>query len=369
MPFLFIIVLSVYLLGNTYIFVKGLHALAHFSLLVRGIYSTLFWLCAVLLVVIMLLRNSKTLSFGTGHILFEIGSGWLVFTLYMVMFLAATDLVRLFNHSFTLGFPIALILTVSILIYGYINYQHPNKQVINIVINKPLAGADHLKIVAISDLHLGYGTDKTLLHKQINLLNAENPDLIIIGGDLIDNSINPVAKEAMEQELNRLKAKTGIFMSPGNHEYISGINSCEEYITNKTKITFLRDSVITLPCGLQILGRDDRSNRHRLDAEQLQLKTDPNKPLLIIDHQPVNITEAQQIGADIQFSGHTHYGQVFPLNLLTNKLFEISYGYEKRGDTHYYVSSGFGLWGPPFRIGTDCEYVVFEINFLPESKK
>jgi len=362
MPLIFITLLSVYLLGNVYIFVKGIHALAHFPLWVRGVYSAVFWLCVLMLVISFAFRHASQQSFFFGHILFRTGSGWLVFTLYMIIFLACTDLVRLFNRNFTDGFVISLVLTIIVLAYGYINSLHTNKQVINIVLNKPLKDAKPLKIVAVSDLHLGLGTDMKLLHNNIDLINAEKPDVILIGGDLFDNSVEPVVAKNMDLELNRLQAPQGIYFCFGNHDYMSGAANCEKFISEKTDFRIIRDTVVTLENGLQILGRDDRHNRKRLSAGELQRLIDPALPLVIVDHQPVALEEAQQLGADLQFSGHTHHGQVIPLNWLTDRMFDIAYGFEKRGGVSYYVSSGLSLWGPPFRIGTNCEYVVFTVK-------
>ena len=362
MPKFFILVIVSYILGNVYIFVRGLQALGHLSLVFRVTYIVLFWVCALLLFASFAVRNAPQIPFNIGHTIFTIGAGWLVFLLYMVIFLAFTDFVKLFNKSFHYGFAISLMLTMCILIYGYINYKLPNKQVINIFINKSITTGDNLRIVAVSDWHLGFGTEKGQLKKNIDRINALKPDIIIIGGDLIDNSVVPVASQEMEKELNRLEAPLGIYMAPGNHEYISGLRQCEEYL-KKTKIQLLIDSVVTLPCGLQIIGRNDYSNRNRMTANELARITDTSKPIILIDHQPYNLNEAQQIGVDLQFSGHTHNGQIFPINILTNYLFEISYGYEKREQTHFYVSSGLALWGPPFRIGSNSEIVVFDISF------
>jgi len=363
MPFFIVIVLAGYVLGNIYVFVRGLQALGQFSLLFRGLYGASYWIGALLFVFIFVFRNSKHIPFVWGHVMYQIGTGWLVFVLYMVVFLACTDLIKVFNRSFAYGFHLSLLLTISLLIYGYINYQHPKKQVINLSINKPLKGVDKLKIVAVSDLHLGFGTSDSRLKKNIDLINAENPDIILIGGDLIDNSAEPVINRNMDEALNRLNARMGIYMSPGNHEYISGFNACRDFL-RKTNIQFLVDSVVTLPCGLQIIGRDDYYNRNRLQANDWAKLTDASKPLIIIDHQPHNLHEAQQIKADLQFSGHTHNGQIIPINFLTNTLFALSYGYQKTEDTHYYVTSGLMLWGPPFRIGSVSEMVVFECSFV-----
>ncbi|MDR0575094.1 MAG: metallophosphoesterase [Tannerella sp.] len=362
MPIFFILLLVSYLLGNIYIFVRVIQALGHLSFIIRGIFGTLYWICALLLFASFALRDVKQIPFTLGHIIFQIGSGWLAFTLYMVIFLACADLIKLFNNTFSYGLITALILTTGLLAYGYINYQHPDKQVINIPVNKSLVNKDKLKIIAISDLHLGLGTDEKRLKRNIDSINAENPDIILIAGDLIDSGVTPVISRKMDQELNRLNAPMGIYMVPGNHEYISGIKDCMDFI-NKTKIQLLKDSLVALPCGLQIIGRDDYSNINRLSTNDWAVLTDPSKPIIIIDHQPYNLSEVQRIGADLQVSGHTHNGQVIPLKFLTEYLFDISYGYEKRENTHFYVSSGLSLWGPPFRIGTNSEMVVFECYF------
>ena len=364
MPILFFLLLASYLLGNIYIFIRGLQALGNIPLIFRGTYCVIYWICTLLLVLMFVLRDTKQLPFMVGHTIYLIGAGWLVFTLYMVIFLGCTDLIRLFNKSFHYGFFISFALTISLFIYGYINYKHPNKQVINISINKPITGdKDKLKIVAISDWHLGFRTDKKSLKKDVDRINAENPDIILIGGDLIDNSIIPVISQEMEKELNRLNAPMGIFMAPGNHEYISGMKDCVDFLS-KTKIQLLKDSAVVLPCGLQIIGRDDYSNKNRLSTNEWSRLTDSSKPIIIVDHQPYNLDEVQNMGADLQFSGHTHNGQFIPLNYITSLLFDISYGYEKRENTHFYVSSGIALWGPPFRIGTNSEIVVFECTFV-----
>ena len=362
MPIFFLFLLIGYLLGNVYIFVRGLQALGHLSLVFRGCFSVVFWICALLMIAIFVFRDSKHIPFSLGHVFYQIGTGWLIFTLYMIIFLACTDLIRVFNRSFDYGFFVSLALTFSLLIYGFINYQHTHKQVINLVINKPLVGADRLKIVAVSDWHLGHGTTEKKLQKNIDLINAENPDIILIGGDLIDNSAITAATREMDRELNRLQARYGIYMAPGNHEYISGFKACKDFVS-RTNIQLLRDSLVTLPCGLQIVGRDDYSRRNRLAANDWAKLLDSSKPSIIIDHQPNHLNEAEQMNVDLQFSGHTHNGQVIPLTWLINYMFDLSYGYEQRGNTHFYVSSGITLWGPPFRIGSRSEIVVFNCSF------
>lgn len=362
MPVLFILMLCAYIGGNVYIFIRGLHAIHHFSPVIKWIYCILFWLCALSMIVVFALRNTKT-PINWLHILSNVGTGWLVFTLYMVLILLCFDLLRFFNISVHYNFFISLVLTIGILGYGYYRYQHPDTQVINIDINKSLAnGASSLKVVAVSDVHLGMGTTKKQLRKYVQMINAQEPDLIFISGDLIDNSITPVRNQNMEEELSALKAPLGIYMVPGNHEYISRIDDCVEFITTQTPIHFLRDSVVTLPNGIQVIGRDDHSNQNRKKTSELLKQTNPDHPIILLDHQPYELSSSVDGEVDLLFYGHTHDGQVWPMNYLTEALFDVSYGYVKRNHTNIYVSSGLSLWGPPFRIGTSSEMVVFNIS-------
>jgi predicted MPP superfamily phosphohydrolase len=165
----------------------------------------------------------------------------------------------------------------------------------------------------------------------------------------------------MAEELNQLKAPMGIYLAPGNHEYISGMEACEQFLKG-TPIRLLRDSIVTLPNGLQLIGRDDRSNRRRLPIAELMKQADSTKPTLLIDHQPYEVAKKDSLGIDIQFSGHTHRGQVWPLSLLVDNMYEQSHGYRRWTNTHVYVSSGLSLWGPPFRIGTNSDMLVMMVK-------
>ena len=352
----------VYLGGNVYIFIRGLQAISGFPMVWKVVLSVLFWFCVLAIVFAFAFRN--VLSQGLGRILYELGSSWLVVTLYMVLFLLCTDLLRLFVPGFRWGFVLALGATFCLLCYGYYNYMHPKTRVLDLEIDKPVNTAGKtLKVVGVSDLHLGYGTGKKALKKYVKMINEQEPDLIFISGDLIDNSIAPVEAAHMEEELSQLQATLGVYMVPGNHEFISGIEDSRRFIKQKTPIHFLEDEIVRLDNGIQIVGRDDASNRKRKSVHALVGEADPAAPILLLDHQPNDIQEAQEEPIDLQFSGHTHNGQVWPLMYLTRAMFDVSYGYAKRINTHFYVSSGLSLWGPPFRIGSDSEMVVFNLTF------
>ena len=362
MPTFFIILFGVYLSGNVYIFIRGWQAISGLPLGIKIMLSILFWIGALSFLSILKLRDSNVPE-TIGHLVYEIGTGWLIFTLYMVLLLLVVDIFKLFHVQYAYSFYVVLGFTLCLLSYGYYNYRHPKTTTVDLVINKPVdIPSSQLKVIAISDIHLGYGTNKSILKEYVSYINKQNPDIIIIGGDLIDSSVTPLYKEQMDEELSQLNAPLGVYMALGNHEYISGLQASLDFL-KKTPITLLQDRIITLPNQVQIIGRDDRSSRHRKPLHELIKSIDLTKPTILLDHQPYNLEEVSNAGIDLQFSGHTHRGQVWPMSWVTDKLFEVSYGYKQKGNTHFYISSGLSLWGPPFRIGTVSELVVFNITF------
>jgi predicted MPP superfamily phosphohydrolase len=341
-----------------------------------GIASSLF--------IALLGRNAELPQWLLGG-MYNIGSIWLVFTLYMVLALLAVDLLRIFVWHQPLkeyGFAAAFLFTAVLLIYGYGNYRNPKIEEVTIDLSKDgSSGKREVKIVAASDVHLGFATRKKHLQRYVEKINSLTPDIILIGGDLIDNSIKPVEQQRMQEELGMLKAPGGIFMVPGNHEYISDMADVEAFL-QKTPIVLLRDSVVMHPCGVAIAGRDDRSNRHRLtvkellkgikivtsstpteDSEDVNFAENFAGPVILLDHQPYEVAHKDSLGVDVQFSGHTHHGQVWPMSLLVDSMYDQSHGYRKWNNSHVIVSSGLSLWGPPFRIGTNSDLWVINLKY------
>ena len=360
---LFFIVLPIaYLAGNFYIFRKGKQALKTWPTGLKAIIAFLFWGSAFAFFGSFGLRNTE-LPTLLAQVITQLGTGWLVFALYMTLSLFTFDLLRVIHHPFKHSFGLSFALTISLLAYGNYRYQHPSIKVINRVINKSLKTYEpSLKVVAVSDIHLGYSTNKAMLKEYVEKINAQHPDVILIGGDLIDSTVKPLWEQRMQEELAQLKAPLGIYMVPGNHEYISDINASAEFI-KQTPIVLLRDSIALLPNGIQIIGRDDRMNKKRKSLAALTVQLAKDKPSILLDHQPYDLGETVDAGIDLQFSGHTHRGQIWPISWIVDRLFEVSHGFKKEKNSMIYVSSGLSLWGPPFRIGTDSELVVFNITF------
>lgn len=360
MTTLLTLVLTCFFIGNGYVFIRALQAISGTPLYIKILFGILFWISAISLFIVLALRHANLPEF-LPRTLFKIGSTWMVIILYMSLILFALDVIKYFfapNIKYIFWYAIAA--TTIILLYGYINYLNPRINRIDIAIDKPFKG-ESMTIVAVSDMHLGYGTGKERLKEFVRMINHEKPDLILIAGDLIDNSLLPLQNEHMEEELKELNAPMGVYMVPGNHEYISGIEESKQFISN-CGITMLCDSIVELSNGIQLILRDDFFNRGRMPLEDLISGTDGSKPMIMVDHQPHGITRKNELGIDLQISGHTHNGQIWPGNIVTNMIYEQSNGYKKWSHSHVYVSSGISLWGPPFRIGTNSDMAVFKIH-------
>ena len=258
-----------YLGGNVYIFVRALQQMSGAPMWVRVLFGAIYWLAAVSLFVAMGLRHSA-LPATMSRTLFGVGSAWMVFTLYMVIALIVCDLAHWAMPSLRGGFWIALGVVSTVLAYGYWNYRHPRVVELDLTIDRPIEDGE-MRIVAVSDVHLGEGTGRKALSRYVELINAQKPDAVLIAGDLIDNSVVPVERDSMCEEFEAVEAP--IYMAAGNHEYISGLEQVERLLA-PTPIHLLRDSIVTLPNGVQLIGRDDRSNRRREPLSALIAKTD-----------------------------------------------------------------------------------------------
>lgn len=314
-------------------------------------------------------------------ITYEIGTSVIFILLYLVMIFLVLDIARwthlipkewLFNNAYsTLGI---LALMVFIFSYGYIHYLDKVRVPLEIKTAKAIGSGigtseTHpekvsIKIVLLSDLHLGYHNRRAEFRKWVDKINNENPDLILIGGDIIDISVRPLLEENVAEEFHRFNAP--VLACLGNHEYYSGEPKAQQFYLD-AGITLLRDSVAAVG-NLRIIGRDDRTNPHRksltdiIASAESGEKPAENPFTILLDHQPYHLEEAEQNGIDFQFSGHTHHGQVWPISWITDALYEVAFGSLQKGKTQYYVSSGMGIWGGKFRIGTQSEYVVLTIT-------
>ena len=308
-------------------------------------------------------------------VVYEVGNTWLIGLLYLLLAFVVLEAGRaasivpegLLRDSVP-GTLCVLGAVALVLCLGGVHYHHKYREEISVQTDKPLERP--LKVVLASDLHLGYHNRRPELARWIDLINAEKPDLVLFGGDIIDRSVRPLLEGDYAAEFRRLQASVMAVL--GNHEYYGSEPLAEQFYRD-SGITLLRDSVAVFG-GIAVVGRDDRSNAGRqtlasvlqdpafLSSSAALQGVAEGRFTILLDHQPYRLDEAEACGIDFQFSGHTHRGQVWPISWITDLMYEKAWGFLSRGTTQYYVSSGLGIWGAKVRVGTRSEYLVLTIS-------
>jgi predicted MPP superfamily phosphohydrolase len=247
-----------------------------------------------------------------------------------------------------------------------LNQMSPQIKTLELTIHKksPLT---ELNIALISDVHLGTIICNSHFIRIVEKINSLNPDIVLFAGDLVDEDIEPVIRQNLGETLRQIKSKYGIFAVTGNHEYIGGVDAACKYLVDHG-VVMLRDSAVKVAGGFTVVGREDISarqfgGRQRKPLGELMKNVDKSLPVVLMDHQPVHLNESAEQGADVQFSGHTHDGQLWPFNYIADAVYEVSWGYKLKGNTHIYVSCGVGTWGPPMRTGNRPEVVHVKLKF------
>ena len=292
---------------------------------------------------------------------YNVGNKSVIVLFYLLMAFVVLDLGRLVHivprsllHESLPATAVLTALMVGIFVYASVHYNH--KERVSLDLDSGGRLQQPVTVVMASDLHIGYHNRRADLAKWVDMINAEHPDLVLIAGDIVDFSFRPVIEEDMAAEFRRIEAP--VYACLGNHEYYAGEPDAEQFY-REAGVNLLIDSSITVD-GVRVIGRDDRTNPKRKSLSQLV--GDDSLYTIVLDHQPYHLEEAERQGVDFQLSGHTHRGQVWPLSWVTDALYECSWGSHQRGATHYYVSSGLGIWGAKYRIGTQSEYVVAQIR-------
>jgi len=308
-----------------------------------------------------------------------VGSYWLGVLYYAFFILLVIDLIRLLNRYFkflpsgswanpaVIGWGVIL-LVAAIVIYGSWNALNPRINRYELTIPKQAGSIKQLHAVMVSDIHLGHIVDNSRLQHMVQQINALQPDIIMLAGDIIDGDVEPFFSQNMPATLSQLRAPLGIYAILGNHEYYGGKSDVFVEALIKANIRVLRDEVVRVADSFYVAGRNDRSlelrsPKGRRPLNKLLANIDHNLPIILLDHQPYNLGDSQKLGVDLQLSGHTHHGQMFPNNFITGYIFEQDWGYLRKGNTHVIVSCGYGTWGPPLRTGNHPEIVDIIIHF------
>ena len=369
-------VLLIYFSVNFLIYTRGLQAFS-ISPAWRKTYIITFWLIVASFVIGEILEHTH--SSLIGEWIYRIGAFWLAFMLYFTLAILLIDFVRLLNYFFhflpeiTQNFRFKLgIITIAvvslIVIAGHINALNTRVKEISLNIPKKVTGNHQMKIVMASDIHLGALIGENREEHLVSIITKQKPDLVLLCGDLVDGDVGAALRKNLGRHFQEIRTPMGVYAIPGNHEYIGGIKKTLPYLES-INIKLLRDKVLVLPNGVQLVGRDDRDNRTmgegtgRKSLKELMTGLDKTFPIIVMNHQPFDLDEAVKEDVDLHLSGHTHHGQLWPFNYMTKAIFELSWGYLKKGNTNFYVSSGFGSWGPPVRLGNTPEVVVFNLTF------
>jgi len=305
----------------------------------------------------------------------------MVAVLYVFLLLLTIDLLRLMdkrvnfvpavikehqNTPLTLGAVVVILVLVTVA-YGGWNARNPVVTEYHVTVDKDAGPLQQLQIAMISDIHYGPIIDTQRLNRLIEMIHEIKPDIVVLAGDITDGSLPQSEARKLAEVLAQIQVPYGTFAVPGNHDRdLRDDNSALMRYLKEAGIHVLKDNYVSVRDSFYLIGRDD-PDRHsvpaRMELKDLMKGIDSSKPLILLDHQPVDLEKAQASGIDLQLSGHTHRGQIFPANLITGLVYELDWGLLKKGTYHLIVSSGYGTWGPPLRIGNQPEVVSIKMTF------
>lgn len=359
---------------HAYLFFKLRHLLsspfAKFALLIT----------LILLLALLLLRHSKIYDLLPDFTPW-VSYTWLGFVLIAFGCFMTVDVLRLLFFGIKLlcgknpGFflapavsaPFALFAAVAI--SGYAMYEATNIQVNHFTIKSAKSAGElkKLRIVAVSDLHIGETISLGKLQKWVGIINEQNPDIVIVAGDIIDADMTMRDEEA--QVLRSIAAPCGTYAVLGNHEVYSGLNNSRSFIARSGMI--LLENAAHTGGPIEIAGVNDPQVERfaggaKPDAAALLQKLNQGKFVLLLKHQPV--FETEEIGLfDLQISGHTHGGQIWPGSYMVRRIFGLEQGLNHLGEgknkSLLYLMNGTAYWGPPMRLMARPEILVVDILF------
>lgn len=366
------IVLLAYGLINLYIFRRTVGLTGQW----KNIYTLFFWLLVIMYPAGRILERQA--ASWLSDVMIWMGSFWLAIMVYAFLWVLLVDIIRLVSFispalrvwlagvspQLKLGMGIFLVLVP--VIAGYINANQTRLKYLEL--QAPIDRK--LRVTFLSDIHLGTTAGRAKINRITRLVQDSRPDIVVFGGDVLDEDVGQVLRKKIGFELLHLKAPLGVFAVTGNHEYIGGAEQAVNFLKSNG-IRLLLDDWVVIDSTLVIAGRKDKDGARfgggtRKTVAELMEGIPQKFPVILVDHQPFEIDEKANARVFLNLSGHTHHGQLWPLQLITRAVYEKSYGYMARSGSHFYISCGAGTWGPPIRTTSRPEVVV--IDLIPQYK-
>ena len=360
-----------YLIPNIYLFTRI------WQLFIRKeerIYYVLIYLLLFLVYPVSNLFNDERPGLGT--LLSATANFLLPFFLYLFLFVLLLDLLLLINllvrivpheriksSSFRSGGLLFIVCSsLAVVAAGIINFNTIRTTEYQITIPAKSSDISHLRIAFVSDFHLQENTGIRFVENFASKIASVNPDLMLFGGDIVEGDRRSEKMASFERILSSIIARYGVYGVLGNHEHYAGHD--EGSFFSNSGIVILRDSMVIAGNSFVVAGRNDSHTRMRKSVEEIMGTIPDSLPVILMDHRPTVISQIGSHAPDVVLSGHTHNGQLFPINIITRKVYELSYGYMKKGEIHFFVSSGIRLWGPPVRTTGKSEIMVIDITFI-----
>ena len=256
---------------------------------------------------------------------------------------------------------------LAIVIMGSLNYSHIKINEYRIEVLQKSSATTHLKVALIADFHLRELTSKRFMPGFVAKVNSLAPDLVVIPGDVLEGDRRDEGTAEFESQFRQIRAKHGVYASLGNHES-HGETSKLNFFKN-ANIHVLPDTMVMIDHSFYLGGRNDRHFGSRKTLPELLKEASENLPILLLDHRPADLEAVSHSSVDVQFSGHTHNGQLFPFNFMAKREYELSWGHKKKGNTHFFVTCGIQGWGPPVRTAGVSEIMLINIDFVENEKE
>ncbi|MCO1657493.1 metallophosphoesterase [Pseudonocardia humida] len=370
------LVVGVVLLAHLYVYRRAVHDVFATTRARRTAGAVLVLLGAVVLATFL---TRRVLSPDAARPLHHVGYLWLAVLLYGAVLLAAGELVRLavraargplsverrrfLSRAIAGG---AAAVAVGTVTYGTVEARRPRVERREVVLDRLDPAFDGFTVAAVSDIHLGPLVDGADLAGIVDLINAGSPDVVAVVGDLVDGTVAELADYAAP--FRDLVAPT--YVVTGNHEYFSGAAEWVEFLPS-LGLRVLRNERVEIRRGdavLDIAGCDDRTAGrsgvpgHGFDLDAALAGRDPARPVVLLVHQPVMVEQAVRAGVDLQISGHTHGGQLWPITQVALVDQPVLAGLTRFGPTWLYVTRGVGFWGPPTRVGSPPEVTLLTLR-------